>query len=95
MESKFALYQKWPDRKVKVYNAAVSMGGTTSIAVFPADKEGLKKAIEVAERPDAKIVKLPHEFYVANDFQEYIEEQVAKKNFWFLFNPLKNIPGEI
>ena len=91
---KMALYEKWKGRKSDVYGRTDMVGPTVSISIFPADADGLEKAIKAAIKPDAVLVKMDREYNTPGHLKEYVEGMVKQGKSISIFKPIKRIPGE-
>ena len=92
MESKFALYQVWPKVPMEKYGVVEFTSKSTSVSIFPANAEGLKKATEIADRPDAILLKLDREYFSSNELLDAMAEKVKDGKGIKVFQPTMKLP---
>lgn len=93
--AKFVLYQKWSPRAQRdKYGMMFEAKPTKMITVFPATMEGLNEAIATAIRPDAILIKLPHDYDTSTPLIKYLEKRIKEKKFVKLFRPITKVPGD-
>ena len=92
-EGLFVLYQKWPDRRYRVYGINDDRYGETVISTHRANEKGLKEAIKNAELANALLIGLPEERFLDHDeFTGYCRFMAGRKRTSTrLFTPLDSI----